>query len=111
MASIVAADLVAYHAATQSDQDSVTVGGAIDALRRPVFTQMTANSALEAVSSAAGDTSGTLTLRCRKADGTIVSQAVTLNGTTAIQFSTNGTVERILSAELSATKSGTITVR
>lgn len=111
MASIVAADLVPLHAATQSDVDGSAVGGAIDPLRRPVFTQMTANSALEVVSSAAGDTTQTATVRCRKADGTIVSQTVTLNGTTAVALSTNGTVERILKVELSASATGTVTVR
>lgn len=111
MASIVAADLVPYHAANQSDVDAATVGGAIDALRRPVFTQMSANATLEALSSAAGDTTQTVTIRARKADGTIVSETKTLTGTTAIVFSVNSTVERILKVELSATATGTITVR
>lgn len=111
MASIVAADLVEYHAATQSDQDGVTVGGAIDALRRPDFTQVTPGDTVEAVSSAAGDTTQTLTIRARKADGTIVSETKTLTGTTAVVFSGNGAIDRILKAELSATTTGSITVR
>lgn len=109
--SVVASDLVAYHSATQSDQDAITVGGAIDALRRPDFTQVTAGDTVEAISSAAGDTSQTLTMRCRKADGTIVSETKTLNGTTAVVFSGNAAVDRVLKAELSATCAGTITVR
>jgi hypothetical protein len=65
MASIVAADLVLYHAATQSDVDAVPVGGAIDTLRRPDFTQVTAGDTVEAVSSSAGDTTQTLTIRAQ----------------------------------------------
>lgn len=110
MASIVAADLVPYHAATQSDTDVGTVGGAIDTLRRPDFTQMTSNDTIRAVSSSAGDTTQTVTVEARTASGTVVSETKTLTGTTAITFSVNGTVERILKVELSATCAGTITV-
>jgi hypothetical protein len=109
--SVVASDLVLVHAATQSDVDGSTVGGAIDLLRRPDFTQVTAGDTVEAVSSAAGDTSQTLTIEARKADGTIVSETKTLTGTTAVVFSVNAAVDRILKAELSATCAGTITVR
>lgn len=109
--SVVASDLVLYHAATQSDQDAITVGGAIDTLRRPDFTQVTAGDTVEAISSAAGDTSQTLTVEARKADGTVVSETKTLNGTTAIVFSVIAAVDRILKVELSATCAGTITVR
>lgn len=109
--SVAASDLIAYHAATQSDTDGIPVGGAIDALRRPDFTQISAGDTVEAISSAAGDTSQTLTIRARKADGTIVSETKTMNGTTAIVFSVNAAVDRILKAELSATCAGTVTVR
>lgn len=109
--SVVASDLVAYHAATQSDVDGVPVGGAIDVLRRPDFTQLAANDSVEVVSSSAGDTTQTCTVEARKADGTVVSQTVTLNGTTAVAFGTIGTVERILKCELSATAAGTVTLR
>src|SRR5437870_1915489 len=111
MASIVAADLVAYHAATQSDVDATPVGGAIDLLRRPYFTQATAADTVEAVSSSAGDTTQTVTVEARKADGTIVSETKTLTGTTAIIFSVNGAIDRILKIELSATCAGTVSVR
>lgn len=109
--SVVASDLVLYHAATQSDVDGSTVGGAIDTLRRPDFTQLASNAALEVVSSSAGDTTQTVTVEARKADGTVVSQTVTLNGTTAVQFATISTVERVLKCELSATAAGTVTLR
>lgn len=72
---------------------------------------MTANSALEVVSSSASDTTPTVTVRCRNAAGSIVTQTVTLTGTTAVALSGNGTVERILKVELSAAAVGTVTVR
>lgn len=109
--SVVAADLVAYHAATQSDQDAIAVGGAIDPLRRPDFTQLAANDDVEALSSNAGDTTQTVTVTARNAAGSVVSETKTLTGTTAIIFSTLGVVERILKVELSATTTGSITVR
>ncbi len=111
MPSVVAADLVAFHAATQSDIDTGTVGGAIDLLRRPDYTQIAANDTIEALSSAAGDTSQTVTITGRNAGGSIVTETKTLTGVTAIAFSTLGTVTRVLQAELSATCAGTITVR
>jgi hypothetical protein len=111
MASVVAADLVAYHAATQSDVDGSTVGGAIDTLRRPDFTQIAANDTIQALSSAAGDTTITVTMTGRSAAGSIVTETKTLTGTTAITFNTLGTVERVLQAELSAAAAGTITIQ
>jgi hypothetical protein len=85
MASIVAADLVEYHAATQSDQDGITVGGAIDTLRRPDFTQVTAGDTVEVISNNAGDTQN-CTIEARKADGTVVSETLALTGVTAKIF-------------------------
>jgi hypothetical protein len=109
--SVSASDIVLYHAATQSDVDATPVGGAIDTLRRPDFTQVTAGDTVEAVSSNAGDTTQTLTIEARKADGTVVSETKTLTGTTAVVFSTIAAVDRILKAELSASTTGSITVR
>lgn len=108
---VAAADLVLYNAAAMVDADTGAQGGAIDTLRRPDFTQIAADDDIEAVSTAAGDTTQTLTIEARKADGTVVSETKTLTGTTAIVFSTIGVVERVLKAELSATCAGTITVR
>jgi hypothetical protein len=110
--SVASSDLVPYHSATQSDQDGVTVGGAIDTLRRPDFTQMTANDTIQAVSSNAGDTTQTVTVTARNAAGSVVtSSATTLTGTTAVAISGLGTVERILKVELSATAAGNVTIR
>jgi hypothetical protein len=111
MASVVAADLVAYHPATQSDADAIAVGGAIDLLRRPDFTQIAANDTIQALSSSAGDTTQTVTMTARNTAGSIVTETKTLTGTTPITFSTLSTVERVLQAELSATAAGTVTVQ
>lgn len=110
MASIVAADLVEYHAATQSDADGSTVGGAIDTLRRPDFTQVTAADTVEVISNNAGDTQN-CTIEARKADGTVVSETLALTGVTAKIFSGNGAIDRILKVELASAAVGMITVR
>jgi hypothetical protein len=111
--SVVSTDLVLYHSATQSDQDGITVGGAIDTLRRPDFTQLSANDDVEVISTSASDTQN-CTITARAADGTITSQTAALTGTTAKIFSTMGAagvVERILQVELASAAIGTITVR
>lgn len=109
--SIVASDLICYGAASRVTADTGTVGGAIDALYRPVFTQMTSNHALEAVSSSAGDTTQVLTITGRDATGTYSTSTVTLSGTSPVQLSPATVFQRILSASLSATCAGTVTVR
>jgi hypothetical protein len=106
-----ASDLVLYNSANMPDTDSGTAGGAIDALRRPDFTQLAANDDIEALSSNAGDTTQTLTIEGRDSQGRVVSETKTLNGTTAVIFSTISVIERVLKAELSATTTGSITVR
>lgn len=108
MTSIASSDLVQYAAANMPADDSSTAGGAIDTLRRIDFTQMAANDTVRAVSSNAGDTSQTLTITGRKADGSIASETLSLNGTTPVTSS--NTYERLLKAELSATCTGSVTV-
>ena len=109
--SVVAGDLIVYLSANVPDSDSGTAGGAIDLLRFPDFTQLASNAAIEVVSSNAGDTTQTVTVEARKADGSFVSQGVTLNGTTPVQFGTLSTIERVLTCELSATAAGNVTLR
>lgn len=109
--SIVAGDLICYGAASRVTSDSGTVGGAIDALFRPVFTQMTSNHALEAVSSSASDTTQTLTVVGRDAAGVLSTSTVVLTGTSAAQLSPATVFQRILSVSLSATALGVVTVR
>lgn len=108
--SVVASDLVLFHAATQSDTDVGAVGGAIDLLRRPDFTQVTAADTVEVISNNAGDTQN-CTIEARKADGTVVSETLALTGVTAKIFAGNGAIDRILKVELASNAVGTITVR
>jgi hypothetical protein len=105
---VVASDLVPYAAANMPNSDSGAAGGAIDPLRRCDFTQMGAASTVRVRSSVAGDTTQTVTIRGRLASGAVVQEVLTLAGTTNV-VSAN-TYERILSAELSATTTGAITV-
>jgi len=108
--SIVASDLVAYGSASMPDDDTATnIGGAIDTTVRIVFTDISPTGAIEMLSSAAGDTTQTVTVYGRNAGGTLINEAKTLNGTTVVSFSS--TFERILKIVISAAHTGTVTVR
>ena len=107
---VASTDLVLEASVNMPIDDVGTTGGAQDAKRRPVFTQMSVNDTVEAISDNAGDTQN-LTIRARDAAGNIVTETKAMNGTTLISFSTLGTVERILSAELASDAVGIITVR
>jgi hypothetical protein len=112
-----ATELIAYCAATVADDDTdANIGGAIDPLRRVVFStgDISAADAVEVISSSAGDTQN-CTVRGRSAAGVDVSQTQALNGTTQVTFNnfTGGvtTIERVLSVELASVAIGTVTVR
>lgn len=107
--SVVATDLVVYASANIPDTDGATNGGAIDTLRRAVFTQMAANDTVRAVSTSASDT-GNITVTGRAADGTIKTETKALTGTTPITFTVAGTLERLLKADMAANAVGTVTV-
>jgi hypothetical protein len=106
--SIVASDLVLYNSLNMPVTNSGTTGGAIDVLRRPDFTQMTVTETVRIVSSNAGDTTQTVTITGRLADGSLASETLSLNGTTVVTSSNS--YERLLSALMSATALGTVTV-
>lgn len=108
--SVSASDLIAYASANMSEDDSSTVGGAIDLLRYVDFTQIAANDTIQAISDGA-DTRN-VTVEGRNAAGSIVSETKALTGAVAIDFNTLGTVERILKVELaSGDASRTVTIR
>ena len=108
--SIVASDLVFYNSANMTTDSTSLTGGAIDTLRRPDFTQMSGSAeTIDLSSSNAGDTTQTVTITGRLADGTLASETKTLTGTTIV--TTTNSYERILKAELSATTTGNITVK
>jgi hypothetical protein len=106
--SIVASDLVAYASLNMPSDDVSTSGGGIDVLRRIDYTQMTVTETVRVVSGNAGDTTQTLTITGRKADGSIATEVLSLNGTTVVTSS--NTYERLLKADLSATAAGIVTV-
>jgi len=108
---IVAADLIAYASLNMPEDDSSTNGGAIDPDGRVVFTDLAANDDVEALSSAAGDTTQNVTVYGRKADGTYVSETKTLTGVTAVIFSTIGVLERVEKVIMDADAVGTVTIR
>lgn len=107
---ILTTDLVAYAAANMPEDESSTVGGAIDVDTRVVFTDISANDTIECLSSNAAD-SMNITVTARKASGVSVSETKALTGTTPITLSSLGTVERILKASIASDALGTITVR
>ena len=108
--AIAAADLKFYAALNMPEDDTALVGGAIDALRQVVFTQLLANDQLRVVSSAAGDTTQLVTVTGRDAGGAFVSANATLNGTTPVTLGGAQTFERVLKIEMSATAVGTVTI-
>jgi len=107
---VASTDLELQASAAMPIDDVGTTGGVQDDLRVPVFVQLAANDTIEAISDNAGDTQN-LTIRARDAAGNIVTETKAMNGTTFISFSTLGTVERILSAELVSNAVGIVTVR
>lgn len=108
---IAASDLKLYAAANTPENDTATAGGAIDEDVRLDFTQLAANDDLEVLSDNAGDTTQTATVWARSTAGAIVTEGVTLNGTTAVIYATIGVVERVLKFLLSADATGTVTLR
>lgn len=107
---VAASDIVFYGSASMPDDDAVTdIGGAIDTTKRVVFTDIDSPGSIEIVSSAAGDTSQTVTVTGRNSAGEIISDVQTLNGTTPVAMT--GTFERLLKAVVSASHTGTVTVR
>ncbi|RDH86373.1 MAG: hypothetical protein DIZ78_09390 [endosymbiont of Escarpia spicata] len=105
-----ASEIIVYGSASMPDDDTPTnIGGAIDITVRVVFTDIAATDQVEIVSDAAGDTTQTVTIHGRNAAGELISDAMSLNGTTVV-LSTE-TFERILKIVVSAAHTGTITVR
>lgn len=111
--SIVAGDIVVYGSTNIAEADAATQGGGIDKTVRYVFDDSTLantlNTIVDVISDDVSDTTQTVTVTGRNAGGTIVSDAISLNGTSAV----NGTVtfERILKTVVSAAHAGTVDVR
>ena len=107
---VVDTDIVVYGSASMPDDDTPTqIGGAIDLTTRIVFTDIVADDVIEILSDNVGDTTQTVTIYGRNAEGELVSDALSLNGTTLVTGAIS--FERILKIVVSAAHAGTITVR
>jgi hypothetical protein len=107
---IVAANIIAYGSASMPDDDTPTgIGGAIDLTTRIVFTDISATDTVEILSDAGGDTTQDVTIYGRNAAGELISELASLDGTNV--QTTTATFERILKIVMSATATGTVTVR
>lgn len=111
--SVASTDLVVYGCASEPQDDVSTTGGAIDTTTRIIFDSSALanvlNDKVTVLSSAAGDNTQTVTVTGRNTAGSIVTDVINLNGTTAV----NGVVvfQRILKIVISAAHTGSITVK
>lgn len=100
--SVYPSDLRFYGSANMPDADGATSGGAVAFTKKVSFADMAANGLLDWLSNSASDGAGTtITVSGRAADGTIVTEAHTMNGTTKVAGST--TFERLLKGVASGT--------
>ena len=105
-----ATDLQIYGSAVMPEDDVTTnVGGAIDETTLVSFTPLDVTGPIEMVSDNAGDTTQTITVTGRAADGRILTDTKSLNGTTVVDLA--GSFKRLLKAELSAPAAGIVTLR
>ena len=111
--SVVASDIVIYGSANMPEADSGTVGGGISSgtnLARLAFADLGAAMNVQAVSSAAGDTTQSITVTGKNPAGAIVSEVLALNGNTAVAAATVTSWERLLKAVKSATCAGDVAI-
>ena len=109
--SILKNQIRVYGSASMPDDDTPTgIGGAISTSKRVVFDDISPSGNIQVVSSAAGDTTQTVTVSGRNAGGVLISEGKTLNGVTPVAMTTNTTWERLLKAVKSATTTGDVAV-
>lgn len=106
---ITASDIL-YHGSAVMAEDDTTAnqGGAINTAIKMLFTDITVTDNVTIISSAAGDTTQTVTIYGRDATGAIVSEALSLNGTSRVVGAQ--LFERILKVVINAAHTGTVTV-
>jgi len=109
--ALLSTDLIFLQSAVMPEADGTgSVGGAINNNGVVALTNLVSpTGTVEAVSSAAGDTTQTLTIYGFLASGVAASEAKTLNGTTDVEFTT--AFKHVTKATLSGTTTGNITVR
>lgn len=107
---VVAADIVVYGSNVMPTDDVATqIGGAISLSKKVVFVDIDPTGLVEILSSAAGDTTQTVTVNYLDAAGVLAQETKTLNGTTPVAFVAS--MSAILRALKSASTAGTITIR
>jgi len=107
--SVEAYNIIFHGSATMPDDDSTTqIGGAIDKSTRVTFAPLDTTGTLKAVSSAAGDTTQSVTVYGRNAAGEKINETINLNGTTFAAGTES--FERIMKATKSATTTGDVCV-
>ena len=108
---VTATDIVFYGSQVMPEDDTtLEIGGAIDLTTLVTFVDIGGTpSQIEMLSDNAGDTTQQMTVTGRLAGGAIVTETLTLNGTTVVPFV--ATFERVLKFELDSVASGNVTVR
>ncbi len=106
--AVISDNLVLYASANMPQNDSNTSGGSINSGVRVTFSDPSPAAQVIVFSSSASDTSQTLALVGRNPAGSIVTESLSLDGTTNVTSS--NTFERLLTADLSAGAVGVITV-
>ena len=92
------------------DDTPVDIGSAIDTSRKPIFQRLDADGNVQVVSSAAGDTTQTVTVTGRKPSGAVISEGKTLTGLTPVPMTVETTWERLLKGIKSATAAGDVAI-
>lgn len=80
--SVKPGDIRFYGSVDMPDGDGVTTGGAVDFANKVTFVDLASTQTMNYVSSASGDTAATIQQFGRDSTGAIVSETVTLTGTT-----------------------------
>ena len=106
--AVASSDLVIYVAADMPENNTAAAGGTIDSGVRSSFDDPSSTAQLKIYSSSVADTGQTLTVTGRSDGGSIISEGISLNGTTAA--TSINSYERILKTYLSTTAVGIVTV-
>lgn len=108
--SVLASEIVIYGSTVMAEDDTTgSVGGSINTAIKMEFTDISPSGTVEMLSSAVGDTTQTVTIHYRDTQGVLTSEQKTVNGTSVVAFTS--TMERIMKVVMSATATGTVTIR
>jgi len=109
--SILRSDIIFYGSASMPDDDTPTgIGGAIDTSIRIAFSDISSNGNFQVVSSAAGDTTQTVTAYGRDAPGNLINEGKVLTGLTPVAMTAETVWERLLKGTKSATTTGDVAI-